>query len=846
MLCLPASPLRNPSRLAALEETGLVSWPPTAAFDRLTRFGTAVLRVPMTAITVIEEDRQVVLSHSGLPESWASHRTTPVGRTFCQHVVRTGEPLIVEDARRHPLVRNSPLIREAGVVAYAGLPWRTPDGFVQGAYCAMDVLPRTWAAEELRLLSELADMVTDIVGERIAHPPMTGVPGPSVRPLAEAMLQQPLAGVFMLQDGQVRYANRRLAAIFGYSQAELLALDDALVLFAGEDREQVAELLRRCLDGQPEGGLQLLRGRRKDGEIVWLNLHGTRVIADGEPAIGGIAVDVSEWKRSEALSRASEERLRLAVRAINDVTWEWEIPTGTLRWGDETHRVLRYEPDEMGRSIEWWVDRLHEEDRERVTSKLHAMVAGRSTFWSDEYRFQRGDGSSAILLDRGYLVRDQRGVPLRVIGAMRDVSERRRGEDAQRLLARASTVLDGSLLPDAAVAELINLIVPAFADFCVIQRSGSDREAASESVSRHVDAGREASLLGPIRTGREDTQLHPLLRESIRSREAILISGLDEGGWGRLGISPEERGVLEPLHPKALLVTPMLFRDDVLGAIAFGIADSGRALDAVDRLVAKDLAHRLAMALGGARLYKEAQAAIQARDDILNMVTHDLRNPLSTIQIGVDLLENATPERREENRKWLEIIGRSTKQMDAMIEDLLDLARIDGGRFAIEAATTPLPVVMALLQEVLEPLAARKGQHFDCSAEEDVGSILADPFQIQRVFSNLVGNALKFTPEGGHVRIRAERAGTMVRFTVRDDGPGIPADQLPYVFDRYWQARQSDRRGVGLGLAIAKGIVEAHGGTIWAENLPGEGASFQFTIPSTVDADGHRTLDVTS
>lgn len=843
MLYLPTTPLRDPSRLAALEEAGLLSWPPGEAFDRLTRLGAAVLRVPMTAITLIEEGRQVVASHSGLPESWASHRTTPVEESFCQHVVRSGEPLIVEDARRHPLVQNSPLIRDAGVIAYAGLPWRTPDGFVQGAYCAMDVLPRTWTEEELRLLSELASMVTEIVRERVAFRRVSRMSGPSAPPLSEATLQQPLAGVFLLQDGRVRYANRRFAAIFGYSETDLLALEDALVLFAGEDQERVAELLRRCLDGQPESGLQLLQGRHKDGETLWVNLHGTRVMANGEPAIGGIAVDVSEWKKSEAVSRESEERLRLAVGAINDVTWEWEIPTGSLRWGEETHRVLRYAPDEMGGSIEWWADRVHEDDRERVTSSLQKMVAGRSTVWSDEYRFRRGDGSSAILLDRGYLVRDGRGIPLRMIAAMLDVSERRRGEDAQRLLARASNLLDGSLEPDSAVSELINLIVPAFADFCLIRWAGAEGELANELSARHMNPAREALLLGVHQDEGEPDQLHPLVRVSMRSREAILISDLNEGGWARLAISAEERRSLARLDPRALIVAPLSFREDVLGAIAFGMAESGRPLDTIDLLVAKDLAHRLAMALGGARLYAKAQRAIHARDEILNMVSHDLRNPLSTIQIGMDLLENVTPERREENRKWLEIIRRSTKQMNGIIDDLLDLARIDGGRIVIEATECPIGELLALLQESLEPLAVQKGLHFGCSAEDDFDSVRADPRLIQRVFSNLVGNALKFTPEGGHVQIRAERAGTMVLFTVHDDGPGIPADQLSHVFDRYWQARKSDRRGVGLGLAIAKGIVEAHGGRIWAESLPGSGASFYFTIPSAVAEADRREPD---
>jgi PAS domain S-box-containing protein len=828
MRWLPSSPLHDPARLKALEETGLLSWAPGESFDRLTRFGADVLRVPMTNVTLVEENRQVVLSHAGLPEPWASNPVTGLERSFCQHVVRSGEPLIVEDVRKHPLLRESPLIREAGIVAYSGIPWRTPDGFVQGAFCAMDVLPRAWAAEETRLQEELAEAVTDIVRDRVAIRRLGGASAVAGSPLAEAYWRQPIVGVCVISDGRITSANQRFCEIFGYTEAELRELPEMLDLFDGEDRGAVAQRLRRRVEGSAEAGPQLVRGRRKDGELVWLRAHETRVVLDGTPGVLQVAVDETPWRRTETELRRREEKLRLLLEAINDVTWEWEVRTGLLAWGEEAHRVLRYAPEEMVGTVDWWADRIHEEDRERVTARMQAVVGGRSSFWSDEYRFRRGDGSYAIVLDRGYLIRNERHVPLRMIGAMMDVSERRRGEDAQRFLARASVVLDGSLEPSIAFAELTRLIVPALADFCVLQLLPSDG-VVSRSAAAHVRPDGEALLLGSVGAG--EGELHPLLAEPIRLGQAILISSREAEGLERLGLSLAVAPWIEELNPRALIAAPFSFRDEVLGALVLGTSDSGRAFDAIDLLVARDLAHRIGMAVGGARLYEEARRAVQARDEILNMVTHDLRNPLSTIRMGVDLLTDFAPERRSDNRKWLEILRHSTEEMDGIIEDLVDLARIAGGRFVVDASHQNLPALLADTCRSFEALAEQSGLSFEYGAEEGLEGIWADARQIQRVFSNVVGNAFKFTPQGGRVTVRAEREGSMVRFMVRDTGPGIPPEHLPHVFDRYWQARQSDRRGIGLGLAIAKGIVEAHGGSIRAESVAGEGATFHFTIP---------------
>jgi signal transduction histidine kinase len=199
--------------------------------------------------------------------------------------------------------------------------------------------------------------------------------------------------------------------------------------------------------------------------------------------------------------------------------------------------------------------------------------------------------------------------------------------------------------------------------------------------------------------------------------------------------------------------------------------------------------------------------------------------------MAADLIRDTGPERREDNRNWLDMIYRSADRMNGIIQDLLDLSRIDSGGFVVEPRECSAQDLLSDARESFEPLARQKQIRLNVSAGEDLPLLYADPRQLQRVFSNLIGNALKFTPEGGVTDVLAARAGDEILFTVRDNGPGIHPDELPHVFERYWQARENDRRGVGLGLSIAKGIVDLHGGRISAESEPGKGATFYFTIP---------------
>lgn len=230
----------------------------------------------------------------------------------------------------------------------------------------------------------------------------------------------------------------------------------------------------------------------------------------------------------------------------------------------------------------------------------------------------------------------------------------------------------------------------------------------------------------------------------------------------------------------------------------------------------------------------ELKDKLDAKTRLMQDVAHELKNPMSVIHGYATFLsrETTTPEER---RKALRAILNNAERVVGMIEQLHDAVRLESGAFTVETRAIE---GAALLQEAVESAeleAARRGVRLRWrSPVGDSLLILADPKRVGQILGNLLSNALKFTPEGGVIDVHAHRDGSSVRFTVIDTGPGIPADELPHLFDRFYQTRGNPvkSKGLGLGLSICKGLVEAHGGRIWVESLPGMGAGFNFTLPA--------------
>ncbi|HJR65316.1 MAG TPA: ATP-binding protein [Gemmatimonadaceae bacterium] len=255
--------------------------------------------------------------------------------------------------------------------------------------------------------------------------------------------------------------------------------------------------------------------------------------------------------------------------------------------------------------------------------------------------------------------------------------------------------------------------------------------------------------------------------------------------------------------------------------------------DITDRRAAEQERARLLDAERSARA--AAEVALRTRDEVLAVVSHDLRNPLSVIDMCAASLSDKLPP-DDAAHSLVRTIESSTAWMNRLIEDLLDVARVEAGRLALERNPHDLVRVISEATMMLEPLIAEKSLTLREELPDYLPRANVDSRRIVQVLENLVSNAVKHTAAGGEIRIHAEATNGEILVSVRDTGSGIPSENLPHLFDRFWQARGARRGGAGLGLAIAKGIVEAHGGRMWVESELGSGSLFGFSIPLDSDS----------
>jgi len=252
-----------------------------------------------------------------------------------------------------------------------------------------------------------------------------------------------------------------------------------------------------------------------------------------------------------------------------------------------------------------------------------------------------------------------------------------------------------------------------------------------------------------------------------------------------------------------------------------------------DLFAANDL-RRSALENDLARQVRREQEAVRARDELVAVVSHDLRNPMTVISMLCGMLQKAFssdgPHTSRRISTAIDTMQQAAGRMNTLLEDLLDTSKIDAGRYSITPQKLDVGQMFEEAQALLAPLALDKDISISFAADPDL-RIHADPERLFQVLSNLVGNAIKFTPRLGTVGVHAKSVGDEIVFTVRDSGEGIPKEHLPHVFDRYWTVKEGNPNGTGLGLYITQGIVEAHGGRIVAESEPGQGSEFRFTVP---------------
>jgi PAS domain S-box-containing protein len=628
--------------------------------------------------------------------------------------------------------------------------------------------------------------------------------------------------------------------IFGYSASEALGRPLDLLLperFQARHKHHVEEFAASARTARQMGERLPILGRRKSGEEFPAEAAISKLVVDGTRLFTVILRDITARKRGQEALLNSEERFRTAFA---------EAPIGLALVGLDGQflnvnrslcEIVGYSQTELlTKTVQ---DITYPEDMELDLVNVRRLHQGEISSYQMEKRYIHEDGHLVTILLTGSMVRDSRGEPLYFIGHIQDISERKQLEQAWRLLAEAGPRLAASLDPQTTLATIVGLTVPSLADWCVIDLLGDDGRvqwvecmAASPEKSRVL---REMLTTYPHDPSRQEH----IVADVLRTGRPALIAEFPAAMLEATAEDARHLELLLRLEPRSGIVVPLVARGRILGALILTTSESGRRYGARDLALAEEVARRAALALDNAHLHEKSEQATRTRDEVLRVVAHDLRTPLNVISLSTGALMKSPPEKRAADTKPLESIGKAVDRANRLIQDLLDVARMEAGRLSVDRGPEQTAPLVKDAAELHRALAEEKSIQLTTAVPEDAPPVFADRDRVLQILSNLLGNALKFTPVGGQISLRAEPVGSMMRFSVSDTGSGISQEDLPHLFEPFWQARARKKQGAGLGLTIVKGLVDAHGGHVWVESRPGGGSIFFFTLPTASLAEEH-------
>jgi PAS domain S-box-containing protein len=787
------------------------------------------------------------------------------------------EPRILEQIRRGNPVDHYETVRQRkdGTLIHVSLtvsPIRDADGRVTGASkIARDITERRRAEAELREQAEIIETVNRvgqaIAGELDLHKLVQSVTD------AATEISDARFGSFFYNVLDERGESYMLYTLSGVP-AEAFAhfpmprnTDIFAPTFRGEGTVCIDDVKRdprygknSPYYGMPEGHLPVTSYLAvpvisRSGEVLGglffghpeagvFNDRKARIV-EGLAAQAAVAMDNARLfeavSRERANAKASEEQYRFLAESIPQIVWTADAAGKSdyfnQRWYEYTGLARDEHLSQLGAH-----EVVHADDRAAV---LEAWARARSAGepYEVELRLRRGsDGSYRWHLARSLPLRDSEGRVVKWFGTSTDIDDRRRAEDAQRFLAEASEVLVSSLDYEATLKRIAELVVPRLADWCAVDMVTDERTIRRLAVA-HEDPAKVELALEVERRYPQTLADREGVAKVIRTGEPEMYPNIPDELMALIARDAEHLKILRDLGLRSAMIVPLMVQGRARGAITFVSAESGRHYAESDLAFAQDLARRAALAVENARLYREAQEVNRLKDEFLATLSHELRTPLTAVLgwtrlLGTGQLDEATAKRA------LETIERNALSQVQLIDDILDVSRVIRGKLRLNVRATDLVPVIEAAVDSVRPAAEAKGIRLQVILDPQAGPISGDPDRLQQVVWNLLSNAIKFTPKEGRVQVVLARVNSHLEVAISDTGQGIPAEFLPYVFDRFRQADPTPTRahgGLGLGLAIVRHLVELHGGSVRAESAgAGQGSTFRVLLPllATARAEG--------
>lgn len=439
----------------------------------------------------------------------------------------------------------------------------------------------------------------------------------------------------------------------------------------------------------------------------------------------------------------------------------------------------------------------------------------------------------------GYVAGEFRSAPLVVqgevvgkIGVARDITPVTRVEVTSRFLEEATQILASSLDYQTTLANVARLAVPDVADWCAVDVVDDEGRPHRLAVA-HVDPAKEA-LAREIGERYGEREEGGLVRAVSESGKSLLFPEITDEQIASTARDAAHLETIRALGLHSAMLVPLVARDRCLGVITFILAESDYQYDGEDLALAEALASRAAVAVDNARLYHEAQEALQRRDEFLSIASHELRTPLTSIGLQISMLNRfiqrlaLEPEAGTRLQRSMQALDRQVKRLNLLVDQLLDVSRLAAGRLALERDEFDL---VEMAREVTNRFRESSGEQGPLLLQAQ-GPVIGrwDRFRLDQILTNLIANAFKYAP-GSPLEISVARRRDWAEMTVRDFGPGIPAEQRSSIFERFARGDHHTESGLGLGLYICRQLAMAHGGTIELEPVAGEGAAFTVRLP---------------
>jgi PAS domain S-box-containing protein len=823
MLLLQA---HEPARLTALAEYRIVGSEREGAFDELVTIARKRFDAPISAIGFVDAHRWWPKAISGFARC-----SLPRAVTFCDHAIAADDVFEVRDARSDRRFAGSPLVDGwPHVRFYAGVPLRDSLGYALGTFSIFGVEPRQLDARDAEALREFARLAFQLVELRRAAS-RADLDRAELARLTRslALLEALLSAVSEAADlpTALTATAHRIGELTGWRMRSVWRpggdVDSPLPAQASLER-------RAILDGDgASAAIPVLAGEEVVA-VLTFDVAQVGKTGGGDPsllaAVAGVVQPLGALvrrRRIEEQLRASEMKLRSVTESARDgiVTLARD---GTIIYSNPAARVMFGRDEMRGLPMQRLITGFG------LDARQGGIPMERWATHASGRRFPVELSYAEWTVDK-----DKAGFVTTIV---RDVSERfeaqAEAEAAQRRLAflfrATSELLEQPLATDALLATIGRLVLPQLCDFSIVDLVEGEQHV--RRVAAATGREREAGALdaSPAFAPAGDS----LVARVMRTGQPFLFSPSDAGIAGS-ALDLATAHVWAHAGWRACLIVPLLARNRTVGAITLVSFARGYGKD--DLALAQELGHRVALAVDNAHLYDEARTAVRVRDDVLAIVSHDLRNPLSTILTSTGRLLDTLSGDGAAMRAPLERCQRAARRMTHMISDLVDAASLETGTLSLDQRENELGRVISDALDLLQPLADARRLRLSCELSGGAERAYCDRERIVQVLSNLIGNSIKFTPADGTIRVVAAAWGDMIRISVSDDGPGIAPDQVPRIFDRYWhQAQRESRQGAGLGLYIAKGIVENHGGKIWVDSTLGHGSTFHFTLPAVAAA----------